>query len=263
MRTLGNTQAGIVINGDTNQVGGLTPGAANVIQFNGGAGVTVTSGSRNTISGNRIFNNGGLAIDLGLNSGVTPNDPDDADIGESYLQNFPVLTAAASAYGSTTVQGSLSSAAASAYRIEFFASPACDAAGLAEGQIFLGSTNVTTDASGNVSFAALLPIGTPTNFLVTATATSAAGDTSEFSAGTAATIGPQGVSLAITAGVSAPMLTWTGEASDYWLEATDSLDPTSQWRQVISGVVNAGAGKNLSLTNAAAKPSEFFRLRKF
>ena len=262
VRPLGNAEAGIAINGETNRVGGLISGAANVIQYNGGPGVVVTSGSRNEISGNRIFDNGGLGIDLGLELGVTPNDPGDADTGQNYLQNYPVLTAASSSYNSTQVQGTLNSTPSSTFRLEFFASPAWDSTSLAEGQLWLGDSAVTTDANGNASFTALLPVGTPTNYLVTATATDADGNTSEFSAGVAASVGTQNVSVSITTDGFTPTISWPGTAILYRLETTDSLGPTSQWRPVTSGVVNVGEWSVFSVTNVFEKASQFFRLKK-
>lgn len=70
-----NEASNLTITGSTNRVGGLNPGQQNVIQFNGGAGVEITSTTalQNEISGNRIYDNGGLGIDLGP-SGVTTND---------------------------------------------------------------------------------------------------------------------------------------------------------------------------------------------
>jgi len=222
----------------------------------------VTSGSANDISGNRIFNNGGLGIDLGFISGVTPNDPGDSDIGENYLQNYPVLTAAASAYGSTEVHGTLNSAASLAFRLEFFASPPWDAAGIGEGQVFLGATTVTTGADGNASFTSTLPTTTPTNFVVTATATDANGNTSEFSAAAPAITGSPGATLMIApSGNNTTTVTWPSAASLFQLETTGSLSPTSQWHIVTSGIVDLGQLKSLSVTNASVT-NQFFRLKK-
>src|SRR5262249_59883751 len=53
----------------------------------------------------------------------------------------------------------------------------------AEGQEFLGSINVTTDASGTASINAVLAVAVANGRLITATATDAVGNTSEFSAG--------------------------------------------------------------------------------
>ena len=113
---------------------------------------------------------------------VTPNDVGDGDTGPNNLQNFPVITAAMSAGGTTTVQGTLNSTANTQFRIEFFANPTCDDSGNGQGQTFLGSTTVNTDASGNTTFNPTLATAAGNGFAITATATNPTGNTSEFSA---------------------------------------------------------------------------------
>ncbi|HKP73776.1 MAG TPA: carboxypeptidase regulatory-like domain-containing protein, partial [Pyrinomonadaceae bacterium] len=121
-------------------------------------------------------------IDL-LPAGVTPNDAGDADSGSNNLQNFPVLSSASASGGNTVVQGTLNSTANATFRIEFFANAACDQSGNGEGGRFLGSTNATTDANGNVTFnPTLAGSTTPGSEFVTATATDASNNTSEFGA---------------------------------------------------------------------------------
>src|SRR5262249_36488651 len=57
-----------------------------------------------------------------------------------------------------------------------------DVAGSYEGQTLVGSTTITTDASGQAGFGLALPANIPFGAAITATATSqATGDTSEFS----------------------------------------------------------------------------------
>ncbi len=77
------------------------------------------------------------------------------------------------------VDGSLNSRPNTTYRIEYFGSTSCDPAGNGEGQFFLGTVDVVTDANGN----ATLPFqSTGSALFVTATATSSTTkDTSEFS----------------------------------------------------------------------------------
>lgn len=182
---LGNGHDGVkLLDGVTGHtIGGTSPASGNVIAFNGLDGVALrsTAGSGNAILGNAIFDNGELGIDLD-DDGVTLNDPGDGDAGPNNLQNFPVITSASSGGGSTTVAGQLNSAPSTTFRLEFFFSPAADPSGFGEGQTLLGFANVTTDAAGNVSFAAVLPATAPPGHVVTATATDPAGNTSEFSA---------------------------------------------------------------------------------
>lgn len=167
------------------RIGGQLPGERNVIAFNGGAGVTVGSSASDVsfgdrISGNSIHDNAGLGIDLG-GDGVTTDDPGDGDAGPNGLQNYPVLSAALSDGISTQIQGTLESLPTAAFEFEFFASPSCDSSGNGEGQTLLGRASVITDSFGKASFLISVPFGSIDQFL-TATATDAAGNTSEFSA---------------------------------------------------------------------------------
>lgn len=191
---IGNTLAGIEVKTSAGPqvIGGTVAGAGNIVSGNGGAGVTVALNSTGVaIEGNSIYGNGGIGIDLGGN-GVTANDTNDTndtDSGANNLQNFPVLTNASSANGTTTIQGTLNSVASKTYRIEFFANTAADASGNGEGQRYLGFTTVTTNGSGNASFNVALTGGlSPTQKVISATATDPTNNTSEFSATFTATV---------------------------------------------------------------------------
>jgi hypothetical protein len=178
----GNGDAGVrfTAGASGNTVGGTALTAGNRIANNVAGGVIVESGTGNAILGNGIGPNAGLGIDL-FPSGVTANDPCDADTGPNNLQNFPVLSSATSAGAMTNVLGSLNSAATTNYRIEFFANTACDSSGNGQGRYFLGSTDVMTDAGCLALIDATLSIPAPGAW-ITATATDPAGNTSEFSA---------------------------------------------------------------------------------
>ncbi|HWC65813.1 MAG TPA: hypothetical protein VG777_07005 [Thermoanaerobaculia bacterium] len=185
---LGNQGAGIFIGGTGASIGGTPPPAGNVIAFNGGAVIVPDAGSTGiAILGNVIFGNALSArsvggIDLGYD-GVTADDACDADSGANGLQNFPVLTAASSHDGFVDVDFTLNSAPSTPYRIEFFASRACDPSGFGQGEQFIGRVFVTTDAGCGVSGTANLPAAClEGQYVITATATDPGGDTSEFSA---------------------------------------------------------------------------------
>lgn len=186
---LPNTLDGILITtyasgnsiGSTTGTGsGTCTGACNAIAANWGAGVRVShfASTQNAIRANSLFDNLGLGIDLGFFSGVTPNDPGDPDIGANTLQNFPSITGASFDGGSTSVEGSLNGAASTTFTIDLFGNSSPDPSGFGEGRTYWGSTDCTTDGSGNGTWALIVP-GSPT--LLSATATSPNRNTSEFS----------------------------------------------------------------------------------
>jgi uncharacterized repeat protein (TIGR01451 family) len=180
---------GVTVGGQGNKVGGVLPGEANIIANNSGAGVMVMNSipntSGNSIRGNSIYGNGSLGIDLAVfvtgSRGINGNDAGDADIGANDRQNYPLLASVLSSASSTVATGSLNSTPNTMFTVDFYSSVAADPTGFGEGQTYLGSSTVTTDLSGNATFAATLPVATPAGRFVTATATNPNGSTSEFS----------------------------------------------------------------------------------
>ncbi len=179
---LGNGGSGVeIFDASNNRIGGRLSGEGNVIAHNGAGGVRLGSGTGLSVLGNRVFDNAGLGIDLAP-SGVNPNDPGDSDTGTNRLQNYPVITSASRGSSDLTVAGVLDGEPSESYRLEFFASPDCDASGFGEGADFLGSLDVATDAAGQAPFSVSFPsVAAGSNF-VTATATHQDGSTSEFGA---------------------------------------------------------------------------------
>jgi len=175
-----NSGAGVHLQSGTGVAIGLTNvGAANVIAFNTGAGVTVLAGTNNVVRGNRLSSNGGLGLDLVGLVGVNNNDAFDTDIGANWLQNHPVITNAVLAAGSVTIRGRLASRAGTTYQLDFYDNAAADPSGHGEGAFWRGTGEVTTDGAGNATFEFVLP-GAPTGRFLSATATDPAGNTSEF-----------------------------------------------------------------------------------
>ena len=184
-------------------------------------GVMVEGGTGNQIRGNSIHSNSRLGIDLGR-AGVTANDLGDVDTGPNNLQNFPVLTAAQG--GATTrVEGTLNSLAGTSFALDFYANTTANPSGYGEGERYLGSTTVTTDASGNASFSVELLSATLPGEFVTATATDPAGNTSEFSAVFEITNVPP------TADAGGPYT--VDEGSSVVLDASGSADPNGDTLQ--------------------------------
>jgi hypothetical protein len=81
--------------------------------------------------------------------------------------------------GNTLVTGTFSSTPSTQFYLEFFGSTQTAPGGAGESEAFLGSTAVTTDATGQASFSLSFPVVFGT--YVSATATDPNGNTSEFS----------------------------------------------------------------------------------
>lgn len=177
---LGNDFEGVYLdnNSSNNLIGGTEAGAGNTVVSSTGIGVAVVTGTGNAILGNSIYGSGSPGIDLGYDD-VTANDAGDGDTGGNNLQNFPELSLAIT--GSAEIEGTFNSAANSTFRLEFFSNDGCSTFGFGEGQRYLGFTEVTTDGSGNASFSASLDGPASPGDAVTATATDASNNTSEFS----------------------------------------------------------------------------------
>lgn len=164
-------------------IGGTSPGDGNTIAYNLSPGVTLLAGAM-YIRQNRIFANGGPGIDNGFN-GFTANDSPDVD---GYI-NSPVLLTASTDGSSVSVTGTLDAVASTMYTIEVFASAAGDPSGFGEGEHYVGSTSVSTSATGHGTFSATLPGAVPAGYALSATAISADG-TSEFGANVTAVGAP-------------------------------------------------------------------------
>lgn len=144
---LGNGQGGVFCFGFGNDGARIL---LNTVAFNG-VGVLVKDGSRFLIGQNSIHSNSRLGIDLGDDE-VTANDAGDADRGDNDLQNFPELVSAVRGGGMTKIAGTLNSTPSRPYVVELFANDECDPSNFGEGQTFLTSTEVSTDAAGNAKF---------------------------------------------------------------------------------------------------------------
>lgn len=258
--SLGNVFHGIDIDaGSTNNVvGGIVPGAGNVFAYAQSiyAGVRVRPNAfNNLVTGNSIFSNGALGIDLG-NNGIDSNlDCQNGAVAgaANSAQNYPVLSAAFTGSG-TLVRGTLNSIPGKTYRLEFFASPAGDSSGYGEGQLFLGQITLTLGASCSSNFSATLPVITPANWLITATATNPTNNTSEFSAWIPVTNIP---SLKIVRGGATQIsISWTNTGG-FQLQHSLSLSP-AVWSNIsATPVLTSG---NYLLTLTSTNPTDFYRL---
>ncbi len=194
---LGNALDGIRLVDSSNTTIGGTVG--NTIAFNQSNGVSVIQSPGelslgNAIRKNHVYRNTGLGIDLN-DDGVTPNDTGDGDTGANDQQNFPIVTSAIAA-ANTVVQGDLTGFAPGVYSLDFYASPT----GGTQGKRFLGTVAHDTTIDGTaftIDNTSATPLGsTFVGEVITATATDASDNTSEFS-GAVETVLPVGVSPTI------------------------------------------------------------------
>jgi hypothetical protein len=175
---LGNTSSGVLINYFNNFVGGRTPETGNRIAFNGGAGVAIDTGDNNLIRHNRIYANGGLGIDL-VNGGN----------GD---QPSPALSLAKPSAGSTNVTATLVGTPSTSFTLDFYSSPVCDPSTFGEGETYLGTKTLTTNAAGQGQAVFVSGVQVPVGHVITATAMSPGHHTSEFSKCLTVPIGAQG-----------------------------------------------------------------------
>jgi titin len=264
---LGNALHGIDLDvGSTNNIiGGTAAGAGNHIAFAQTplySGVRVRNGSfNNLISGNSIFSNAALGIAVGY-YGVTTNVDCESGVPAGAAnagQNFPVLSDAYSG-GGTRIRGTLDSGSGKTYLLQFFASPAGDASGYGEGQVFLGETNFTLGATCSSNFTVFLPASAPTNWVITATATSVANNTSEFSAWVpvvSVSVPPLQLTFP-SANQNQISLSWTNNGGSFVLQQTYNLSPPVQWTMAgsASSLTNGFFVATIPTTNSSA----FYRL---
>ncbi|MDR4481117.1 MAG: DUF4347 domain-containing protein [Nitrospira sp.] len=222
-----------------------------------GVSVTGAGTTGNAIQSNSIYGNTGLGIDLGT-SGVTTNDGGDGDTGPNNLMNFPVIYSVVISGGNVIITGEARPGAT----VEFFESP--DAAGVnGEGQTLIGRGTVSGSTAGTVDatarqFSFTFAAGTLVlGDRVTATATDASNNTSEFAVT---------VSVANTATLTQRVAAASDDAEEegptgttpnrMWLNSSD-IELVSDFQSPTAGVQKIGlrfTGMNIpvgaTITNA-------------
>ncbi len=176
---LGNGSTGVVIafGASHNKLGNI--GHGNYIANNDSGGVVIMGNNslHNQISGNSIYNNAFLGIDI-MPEGVNLDDAGDADSGPNNLQNYPVINSTGynSSNGRTFITGTLDSPFSSKNSIEIFQVEAIDILNHGQGKVYIGKTNPTPDGHWTIQVEGLV-----NGDFITATATDSLENTSEFS----------------------------------------------------------------------------------
>jgi parallel beta-helix repeat protein len=193
---LGNRGHGVFVFGGAqhNNIGGAAPVSPNVIAWNGlaqgplaKAGVAIGANAfdattlYNSILSNRIFANGRLGIDLG-DDGPTVNSPGGPHVGHpNDFQNFPMIVNPVAVGLVSHIGVTLNSIKGASFVIQVFKNSAPDPTGYGEGFQLIDEFMLNTDPkTGNGSMVVTVPQNLAGQY-ITATATDAAGNTSEFS----------------------------------------------------------------------------------
>ena len=174
-----NTVGILGASGSGNTIGGTSAGQGNTIAYNTNQGINLVSGTGNAIEGNSMYSNGSIGIDLG-GDGITANNGTKNSSLPNYDMDFPAFTSVLLSSTMLTVTGYVGSAAGQSTfataRVEVFKSSK-HPSGYGEGQTYLGY--LTTNASGNFS-GSITVSGLTASDSITATATDASGNSSEF-----------------------------------------------------------------------------------
>jgi len=176
-QNLGNGSGGIYIDQGAkyNTIG--TQSSPNIIAFNSAGGILIKNDNSkfNKISGNSIFENDGLGIDIFPFGVINTNDAGDVDTGPADMLNSPVIDMAQYNSGNTFIEGYVDCPNPLNSMIEIFvASP--DISGCGQGKRFVGIALPDINGNWNLSTNSLLPTD-----IITATTIDNTGNTSEFS----------------------------------------------------------------------------------
>ncbi len=185
---LSNKGAGIVIAkaSKNNLIGGV--GKGNIIAYNDTVGIAIidTNTLYNTMSENTVFANDMMDVDL-FPYGVNTNDAGDPDLGSNERMNYPTIATVVTDWssGNTNISGTMDHSSPVGIKLEFYKVGALNMFGHGGASTYLGST-VITDPAGNWTYSCA---GLNGGDAVTAIATDAAGNSSEFSANTGVVVG--------------------------------------------------------------------------
>ncbi|MEZ5225101.1 MAG: hypothetical protein R2710_00090, partial [Acidimicrobiales bacterium] len=167
------------------QVGGLGAGQGNTIAGSGqsdpnadGVRVLAPKAAINVILSNEIYDSAGLAIDADVD-GPTVNDAPDID----EAVNHPTIDAVVASGGSVTIDFTVD-AAAGAYHVQIFGTPAADPTGYGEADTLLATYFIAAHPGGSASYTTSVPGTHSTRLSVSITeeiAPSSYGSTSEMS----------------------------------------------------------------------------------
>ncbi len=180
----GTYSAGIFLMNESanNMIGGVNSVDGNVIANNVfGILLESNTGFGNSFKSNIFYDNTEMAIDI--DADYTPSGLDvlDVDSGPNGTQNYPIITSSYVTSSQISIVGTFNSKANTAYTIQYYSNVSCNHSGNGEGKMLIGTQIITTNSSGNatinISFSAVIPVGSS----ITCLATDNLNSTSEFS----------------------------------------------------------------------------------
>jgi uncharacterized repeat protein (TIGR01451 family) len=161
---VGNQFDGVTVSTTGNTIGGLAPGAGNLIAYNRGAGVNVysnfyspTQRLNTPILSNRIFDNGAQPIDLGF---LATNPVSAAELTSAYEQG-----------ASTVLEGRFRGAPSTTFRLQVYSNPTRIPPYPEQGRMLVATLDVATDDFGQADFTLTLPTAVAAGRYLSATAT--------------------------------------------------------------------------------------------
>ena len=227
------------VTASSNIVGGTISSADNRIAFSQNAlcdGVRIRTGCvGNFVGRNSIFSNGYLGVVIGT-IGTIPN-----------TSNMVTLTEAVTGNGTTVVQGSLGTYANGPFLIQFYQNIAPNPNGYGEGLIYVGSTNVITDANGQANFIAAFPVAVPPGRYISATATDSAGTTWEFSPNVLVQPPPAYFTISQTGPNSPLSINWPTTPTGFLLQQTTNLSSPISWSITTNAASVNGTTNSVSI----------------
>ena len=163
-----------IFGASSNTIGGTAAGAGNLTTVGVNLITDAVSSPPSVFvpNNNLILGNSFLSVGSNITFVATPNfldsdynsggsnvsqDPLDADIGPNGLQNSPTILTATLTGAATSVSVRLTTAANQTYRVEVYSDTVPNGAGTGSGRTLLGTTSLTTDASGFAQTVLALP----------------------------------------------------------------------------------------------------------
>jgi hypothetical protein len=151
----GNVGNAILVTGNDNQIGGVAPGEGNIIRAASGAAIEIGNGPapgpRRQQRARQLDRPATTASGSTSTAAASRSTTPARSPAPTPTRTSPVFSFVTSTNTSTRAIGVLDSAPSRTYAIDVFANTTCDSSWFGEGEQFLGTFDVTTDATGRAT----------------------------------------------------------------------------------------------------------------